>query len=534
MSIQIKNLEFVWPNGDTLFQNLHIDIPTGKVGLIGRNGTGKSTLLKLLAGHHELQQGSIELSGIARYISQGLWSDRALPVLETLGVAKEYQALQAILSGSTEVGHYEQLGNRWELEQEIATALNKVGLELESLEGGALQLSGGEFIRLQFASIYLGHHEWIFLDEPSNHLDSEGREILFQLIDGSPSNFLIVSHDKELLNRLNFTIELSESGSKRYGGNFDFYQEQKSIERAAIEAQFKRENTRLKKQIRQQQSEKEKSEKKNAQGKKRFIATGGDRNQKKAILDGAAKTQKNQKRIQGEKRTQLEDSKANQFKLMEQERSLHFDFDFEQKEIPKNKLMIEATEINISFHQQDLWEKNLSFRINGSERWQIKGKNGSGKTSLFKLFQNRLKASKGALRMGALNIATLDQHLNFLNSEQTVLENLKTFSEGRLPESEIRTRANRLGFDQEAIHKKASVLSGGESLRLALACILATNNAPDLLLLDEPTNNLDIESKEILLAALQKFKGSLLLISHDTAFKRALNLDQEIDLDLLT
>lgn len=531
MSIQVKNLDFAWPNGDYLFQKLYVDIPSGKTALVGRNGCGKSTLFQLLSGQLKPNKGSIVCSGPVLHIPQGMWKVRQQTALQILGVEKEHQALQAILAGSSDQAHYEQLNNRWELEQEIESALEKVGLSDLSWNTECLLLSGGEFIRLQFASIHLSQCEWIFLDEPSNHLDEDGRQLLFQLITESSSNFLVISHDIELLKIFDYIIELSEQSCKRYGGNYDFYRQQKDAEQTRLETQFKQEGAQLKKQIRHQQLEKQKSEKKNAQGKKRFIATGGDRNAKKVILDGAAKTQRNQSRIQKKKRAGLESSKSALAALQEKRSNLHFDFGDQQESIPKGKMLLEITEMNISFvDTKNLWKNDLSFRINGSERWHIRGKNGSGKTTLLKIIQGNQKHFKGSIRRSSDKIATLDQHLDFLSNKLTVFENLIEHAHAKISEGELRTRANRLGFDQGAIFKKTGILSGGERLRLALACLLATNHSPDLLLLDEPTNNLDIESKDILLAALQQYRGSLLIISHDVAFTKGLRISNSIEL----
>lgn len=204
--------------------------------------------------------------------------------------------------------------------------------------------------------------------------------------------------------------------------------------------------------------------------------------------------------------------------------------DVEKTKIPQFKEMIMCNNLNYKYDNSNIfvWKYNLNLEILGNKRIAVVGKNGSGKSTLVKLIMKKLNPSIGEIKIGSDKIACLDQKCSFLNENTSILENMKFFAPPEMKEHEIRIRAGRFLFYGDEVFKKVSQLSGGERLRVALACLLATSNAPDIFILDEPTNNLDLDSIEILTDALNEYTGTLIVISHDEYFLNEIKTGERI------
>ena len=200
--------------------------------------------------------------------------------------------------------------------------------------------------------------------------------------------------------------------------------------------------------------------------------------------------------------------------------------------VPKGKIILSVKGVNYAFEDnQNLWKKPIDFDIIGPQRWHLSGSNGSGKSTLLKLILGRFPLQKGQIFLGTKKTALLNQDLSIIKNELSVLENIQLFNSNNILEGDLRIRLARFLFFKEAVFKKAGVLSGGEKMRLALACLLATDNAPELLILDEPTNNLDLNSLNEMVAALRDFKGALLVVSHDIDFLAEIEVELEMKID---
>ena len=231
MHIVVCDLSYRYTNRQSLFEAIRFSVPPGgKAAIVGNNGTGKSTLLKLLAGELTPVSGSVACAARPCYVPQQ--PDLAgLSVTEALGAAEKIAALRAICAGSTDPAHYDTLGDDWEIEAKCRAALDGWGLHRVGPDTPADTLSGGERTKLLLAGASLRKPEILLLDEPTNHLDEEGRRQLCAFVRDTRATVVVVSHDITLLNLLETTYELSPLGLKRYGGNYDFYREQKRIER---------------------------------------------------------------------------------------------------------------------------------------------------------------------------------------------------------------------------------------------------------------------------------------------------------------
>lgn len=231
----IQNLSYTHPNKDLLFGNINLTVNSGeKIALIGNNGSGKSTLLKIMSGLLKPLNGSVNIATKPYYIPQIFGQYNNLTIAEALGIDKKLTALHEILDGNISEENYEILNDDWTIEDRCNEILKHWQLNGLDLSQKMETLSGGQKTKVFLAGISIHKPELILLDEPSNHLDFESRELLYDFIRSTKSTLIVVSHDRKLLNILNKVCELSKNGITVYGGNFDFYTEQKQIEQNAL------------------------------------------------------------------------------------------------------------------------------------------------------------------------------------------------------------------------------------------------------------------------------------------------------------
>lgn len=528
MLLSIKDLSFSFPNGDQLFQNLSFQFPKAKVGLVGSNGAGKSTLFALLRGKLLPASGSVEMPDSILYMPQKISLAPNSTCLSVLGLQAKWQSYERLMEGKGSVEDVERLNDDWQIEDRIRGMLDAVGIAFEQKHRAAGTLSGGERSRLYLAGLLDQKPELLLMDEPTNHLDSSAKEGIYQLLQESKQAMLIISHDRNLLRHMDCIVELKEGALRLFGGNYDFYRE-------AIEAEHLLNQERLasavvaqKRARKLRQEIHDKQQKRIKQGAKSFSSKGLSRSAKKSLQNSgektAAKLAGQEKQQLGAIEKQLADSRA----ALAHNRQIQIDI--ANVDFPKGKRLVWAEDLQLRFGESNLWQEALSFCILGGQRVHIAGDNGSGKTCLLQMMLQKLQPTSGAINLGSKQVVLLDQNLSLINPDKTVYENLQYYNVKALPEHELRVRLNRMLFDTDNIDKLAGCLSGGEQVRLAIACILATNNAPDLLLLDEPNNNLDFQSLEILQAALQSYEGGIVLVSHDNDFVGELSVSHRLSL----
>ncbi len=529
MHIGVNQLSYQFPGGPALFDGLTFTIPRGKTGLVGDNGSGKSTLLKLLAGSLAPTSGTIAREGKVAVMPQRFAPYQDQNVAEALGVATVLQALQRILAGGGSEADFLLLENNWDIEDRIEGVLRRVDLSHLSLDRAFASLSGGEMSRLLFAALLLQTPDFILLDEPTNHLDQASREKLYQLIATFEKGLLIVSHDRALLGLVDNTLELSPNGIHLYGGNYEFYERQKQVEREAALHQYQTATREWQKSVRQQQQAIERQEKRNSRGEKSNRAKGVDKMALHILKGAGEKTLSHAKSVHAAK-VQQQAEKAAQAKA-HAPRPQAIAIDLENSTLPAAKKVIVAENLNYRYGENAwLWPQPLSFTLLSQDRLAIRGDNGTGKSTLVQLITGALAPATGTLHVGTGKIGLIDQQLLLVDDALSVLENLRRFAPAGMAEHELRIRLGRFLFYGETVFKQAACLSGGERMRLALACLLATGNAPQLLVLDEPTNNLDIASVTQLISALAGYQGAMVVISHDPHFLAQLHLTQQLSL----
>jgi ATPase subunit of ABC transporter with duplicated ATPase domains len=527
--IKVSNLSYSFQNGKKLFDSLSFNVSTEKIGLTGDNGYGKTTLLRLISGELIPSSGSISVQGTIVKFNQDHAQLSELSAVEILGVKNQLLALERIADGTGNEDDFSLAENNWDIEQRIDASLAMFGLAHVERERKFSSLSGGEAGRLLLASCLIKNPDFILFDEPTNHLDSEAREAFYNIVSDYKKGLLVVSHDRALLWRMDKIIELSDKGIKIYGGAYDFYYEQKQIEKDAIIQKINAAETELKKQIKLAASVVSAKEKKNSLAK----LNRGDGSTIKTVLN---KRRNNAERTLAhlaaahEKKIDIINDKLQSLKNgFSQERLIKLDLAANNKF--KAKFLVSAMDVNYSYEVDNLWNKGVSFEIASNDRVLIAGRNGSGKTTLINLITQKITPTEGSIKINCANIGLIDQKYGLLNPGITIFENIKRFAPSNMSEHELRIRLGRFLFYKDDAFKITGTLSGGEKCRLSMACLLAASNMPDLIILDEPTNNLDLTSIEQMQSALNSYSGSLAVISHDVDFAQSIGINKIINLD---
>jgi ATPase subunit of ABC transporter with duplicated ATPase domains len=527
----LQHLTYIHPNKEVLFNDINLTINgQDKVALIGNNGAGKSTLLKIIAGVLQPSKGTINTgSASTYYIPQLSEPFNAFTIGHALRVEDKLKALKGILEGNVSEENLTLLNDDWDIEARCMEALKYWQLDGLDLHQKMGTLSGGQKTKVFLAGISIHQLDIVLLDEPSNHLDASGRHLLYDFIQSCQSTLIVVSHDRKLLNLLDAVYELGKRGITLYGGNYDFYLEQKWIESNALDNDLKNKEKALRKAKDTERETIERQQKLDARGKKKQEKSGLPTISMNTFRNNAEKSTSRIKGVHAEKVGAIAQELNALRKEMPDMDKMKFGFD--NAGLHNGKILFTAKEINHGFDGQTLWKIPMDFQITSGERIAIKGGNGSGKTTLIKIILRTLTPQSGTAFRADHTAVYIDQDYSLINNQLNVYEQALQFNLTLLQEHEIKIRLNRFLFTKEDWDKKCAALSGGEKMRLILCCLTISNQAPDVIVLDEPTNNLDIQNVEILTAAINDYRGTILVVSHDAWFLEQINIERVIDLD---
>jgi len=478
-----------------------------RVGLVGPNGCGKSTLFRMIMKQEEADGGqvSVERGATLGYFSQDVGEMAGETVLEaTLSgagevsrVAHELAELEQAMADPARADELEKLIERfgdvqtrfdeldgYALEARAREVLAGLGFRDAVVDDDVGVLSGGWKMRVALARILLMRPDGLLLDEPTNHLDIESIIWLEQFLRGFEGALIITSHDREFLNRIVTKIVEIDGGSiTTYSGDYDFYEAQRAQAEAQQEAQYARQQAMLAKE-------------------KAFIE------RFKARASHAAQVQSRVKKL--DKIDTVSPPKRRQV----------IDFDF--REPPRSGDDVAKLEHVTKRYGDHTIFDGLDLVIRRKERWCVMGVNGAGKSTLLKLVVGATEPDAGRAALGAsVKLGYFAQHsMEVLDGARTVYETLQDAFPvaGTGP---LKALAGAFGFPGDDVEKRCSLLSGGEKARLVLATMLY--DPPNFLVLDEPTNHLDMDTKAMLVRALEKFEGTLLMVSHDRHFLAALS-----------
>ncbi len=525
----LQNISYTHPNKDLLFSNINLTVNKHeKAALIGNNGVGKSTLLKIIAKELQPSGGQINAASGLYYVPQIFGQFNHLTIAEALKIDRKLNALREILSGNTSDNNFSLLNDDWTIEdrcKEVASYWQFTDWDpSQKME----TLSGGQKTKVFLAGISIHQPELVLLDEPSNHLDTESRQLLYDFIQATKSTLIVTSHDRNLLNLLNTVCELSKQGIKVYGGNYDFYKEQKQIENNALSHDIQSKERALRKAKEKERETLERQQKLDSRGKSKQEKAGVARIMMNTLRNNAENSTSKLKSVHAEKIGDMaQDLQVLRSSLPDIDK---MKFGFDHSALHRGKILFTATGINFTYHSQPLWKEDLNFQITSGERIALKGQNGSGKTTLIKLILGDLEPQKGIIYRAHNKSVYIDQDYSLLHDQLKVGEQAQQFNASALPEHEINIRLSRFLFTKDDWGKSCSALSGGERMRLLLCCLTISSISPDIIILDEPTNNLDIQNVDILTAAINEYQGTLIVISHDETFLRELHTSRTIQL----
>lgn len=529
MCINIQKLSYIHSDKEILFNDFYFSVSKGdRIALVGDNGCGKSTLLKIIAGQLSPSSGTVTRIDNLYYIPQhfGQYDDQT--IAQTLLIDKKVNALHAILSGDTSVEHYTLLDDDWNIEERSQAALDSWNLADYQLSQPMNSLSCGEKTRVFLAGMDIHSPSVILMDEPTNHLDNLGRERLYDFIRKCRITLVVVSHDRTLLNLLPMICELGQNKITTYGGNYEFYKEQKNIQQNALQQSLeeKEKEIRLTRKIAREMTERK--EKQNVRGEKANIKKGIPRIAMGVLKDKAEKSTTRLNDIHKEKSEKLIDERNRIRGSLSPTASLKTDFN--TSSLHSGKTLVNAHGLNYSYNEIPLWKTPLNFQLRSGDRLSIEGPNGSGKTSLLKLIIGELLPTDGMLTRAEFTSVYLNQEYSIIRNQWNVLEQATAYNTRDLQEHELKIILNRYLFPASVWNKSCKKLSGGEKMRLAFCCLMISNNTPDLFILDEPTNNLDIQSIEIITATIRDFRGTVIVVSHDPYFRKEINVERSIKL----
>lgn len=481
--------------GDFVLEDVDFRVEESqKIGLIGRNGTGKSTVFRLITGEIEPESGVIERMRKARIAclaqmpdvdSNATIIDLAMqPFAELIAWEEQLRELEHRMTHGDdkaldEYGHLHDafsIRGGYEFRAKVKSILTGLGFSESDFELPFRVLSGGQRTRLMLALVLLQDADLLLLDEPENHLDLEAREWLESFLQGWPRALVVVSHDRRMLNGVAQTIvEVERGGLTAYTGNYDRYVEAKALRLEQQQKAFARQQEFIAKE-------------------ESWINRFRYKNTK------ARQVQSRIKRLEKLERVDAPESEmaAAKFNLGEVVRS--------------GQTVLEAQNLSMAYGDLQLY-RDVSFRVERGERVGIIGPNGAGKTTLLRHIAGTLQGGTGTVRLGEkVRLGFYDQHHDTMNPKADILTEVHSVKPEWIPE-QVRSFMGRFLFTGQDVFKTIESLSGGERSRVAMAkLILGQSN---VLLLDEPTNHLDIVSREALEEALDSYPGTLIMISHD-------------------
>ena len=477
-----------------------------RVGLIGPNGSGKSTLMKILAGRVEADSGSVQLVRRARasYLPQELselppgslidgvqasvpgrsWLESRLASVDAALAQAASEAEQVELGGELaelheELAHHEELYGRHRAEE----ILSGLGFSQESFARPAAELSGGWKMRAALAALLLQDPELLLLDEPTNHLDVPTLEWFDSFLRRSRKALLLVSHDREFLDRqIDRVLSFEVEGLRSYAGNYERYLELRAAEEEQLQAQAEKQQRR--------------------------------RAQMQAFIERFRAKATKARQVQS--RIKLLEKEA-VVEVREERATVRFRF----PEAPRSGREVARLEgVSKSYGDKTIY-RDLSGQILRGDRIAVIGLNGAGKTTLLKLLAQEIEPDSGSVTPGH-NVVTgyfAQHHTERLDPEKTILQEVHSLVPTE-PQSWVRGVLGSFLFSGDEVDKRIGVLSGGERARVALAGLLVVPS--NFLLMDEPTNHLDLDSSEALIDALTRYEGTLLFVSHNRSFVNGL------------
>lgn len=576
--ISIAHLHFAHPSQPPLFADLSAVFSAPLTGLIGDNGCGKTTLMRLILGDLAPSSGSLAAPEHMAYLPQDMGLNRNQTLAELCGISEILRALQAVESGEYSPELYEIIGDSWDVEERTLAALATYGFTPAALVNrddpqavralfarNMSSFSGGEAVIAALASLMISDPEFILLDEPTNNLDSSAKAQLFTALEALPCPALIISHDRDLLERVNVIAELHSDRQglahlRLFEGNYSTYRQALETEQQAAQRRVSEAKNRVRSAHREWVQAQEIISKNMAQVWKD--------DQPDTILDLAKDASRQAaaklRGLRVGKQEQAQEEYQNAQDEVRVQEKIYAELS--QQPLPAGRKVLELHRVDshrVDFRvsretftvQQPTEVDSLHFSpigvdsenqqgtpaerpehliLSGPEHLRITGANGSGKTTLLEAIAHAKDPEYHSPVQPAYRVdyciegAYIPQRIR-LDPKLTLLQCVQQSNPG-VSEQHLRDQLARLLFRRESVHHKTGELSGGERFRAAVAQVLLADPVPQMLMLDEPTNNLDISSVDWLVQALEAYTGALIVVSHDEDFCRRIRIDRTLAL----
>ncbi|MFD7953349.1 ABC-F family ATP-binding cassette domain-containing protein [Streptomyces ardesiacus] len=515
-SLTCTSLSFAWPDGTAVFDGLDVAFGPGRTGLVGANGAGKSTLLKLIAGRLTPAEGTVRVAGEVGHLPQNVTLDTALRVDEALGIDGRRAALHAIEAGDVSEEHFETVGDDWDVEERALATLGELGLGHVGLDRTVGELSGGESVLLRLAALLLERPDVLLLDEPTNNLDVYARKRLYAAVESWPGVLVVVSHDRELLDRVDQIADLRSGSVTWYGGNLTAYEEALAVEQEAAERMVRVAESDLRRQKRELADAQVVLARRRRYGQKMYDTKREPRAVMKLRARTAQQSAGKYRIMHEEKLAEAKERLDDAVEAVRDDDEIRVDLPYTA--VPPGRTVLTLRDLEPAYGAGVAG----GLDVHGPERIALIGRNGAGKTTLLRTVAGELAPVAGEAT-AHVPLRFLPQRLDVLDEDLTVAENVARFAPGAT-NNRIRARLARFLFRGARADQRAATLSGGERFRAALAALMLAEPAPQLLMLDEPTNNLDMASVRQLTSALEAYEGALIVASHDLPFLESLGI----------
>lgn len=578
--ITLDHISYAHPGEPPLFTDLSAVFSAPLTGLIGDNGAGKTTLFRLILGDINPSQGIISTPPHIAYLPQDLGLSGHQHLADIFGITKILQALDALESGEYSPSLYDTIGDAWDIEERTLVALAEHGFgpALTTTDTQARRnllmrplgtFSGGQTVTAALTALLYSDPEFILLDEPTNNLDSAAKAQLFTTLEALPCPALIISHDRDLLERMHVIAELHADHQglghlRLFEGDYSTYRQALETEQQAAQRRVTEAKNEARKAVRERAENQIKLDRNARRGReferskrKPGMAMGLDKNSSersagklhtahesmvadaRAAVGEAQKSLRVQEKIYAELSQQplpvgrkvLELHRADSHRVSREISTVQQPTGVDSPHLPPNTTGGKSQRETPTEHPEHLI-------LRGPEHLRITGANGSGKTTLLKAIAHSgdpdyLSPVQPTYRVEyCIEGAYVPQRIS-LDPRLTLLQCVQQANR-RVSQQRLRDQLARLLFRRESVHRKTGDLSGGERFRAAVAQVLLADPVPQLLMLDEPTNNLDISSVDWLVQALNAYTGALIVVSHDEDFCHRIRIDRTLNLSTKT
>lgn len=524
--IDAQAVSIIFPNSPKpLFEHLSLTVGRRLHALTGRNGIGKSMLGAVLAKVIAPSAGQVWHHAQVAYLPQQT-QHPSTTVADAFGVTELLAAQSRLMLGEATEADFERMAEAgdeaWLVAETIEQRLRAQGLPPGLLDKPMAALSGGEQTKVQLLALQYHGAEAIILDEPSNHLDQAGVKWLTEWLQQCGLGVLLITHDERLLAVAEVIDELDELGLHRSEGGWAIHQATMAQRQAGAVALLAKQQRLLQRAKNAQQQAQEQSQQSQSRGKQGRQAA----NQSKLLLDRQkGRSEATQGRINSQYEHRIETALAERNVAQTQVIDLDPLALCVAPLAPSGSIVASGTDLVLPYGRPTA----LNFTVHAGQKWALLGPNGSGKSTLLSVLAAAL-VPKAGVAYCTESVQRVDQHFSFLNPDVSAVANFMAFSPG-LREDEYRTRLAQLRLRRDKVLYPVGQLSGGEQLKVALACLFSGVVAPALLLLDEPDNHLDLASQALLVQALNQYQGAWVVVSHRPAFVAALAVDEILYLD---